>query len=257
MNATHCSHLSRRSAMSGFTMVELLVAGAIVAVLAALLMAGLGNVKETSNRAICVSNLRNLSRGVLMLATENGGYFPAPLGDGSAPSWDGQVLPYLSGKYDTSRPTKLLQCPEDKRPMVINAATKIYPRSYKLSCQPANQKESPMGVVGYWDGEGGSQETLSRRIVEITKPSDTILIFENFTENNATPGYVDNWQYRTGSSLGSGWQSAARITGYRAGTSRKLYHGKLLNFGMADGHVESAPPNWAHSPTSKWDAVRN
>ncbi len=239
---------------AGFTLIELLAVISIVVVLAALVIGGLGQSQSTLNRSVCTSNLRTLATAVLSYAADHGNY-PEPFGDGTVVSWDGLVLPYLKDGGKTTAYCKVLQCPEDKRPPIINKAQSTFPRSYKISSQPAQMKESPMGVVGYWD-EGGETLGAARRAVQVAVPADTILLFENFTANTQTPGYIDNWQFRTGNSMGSGWASGPRVTGYRADGSKQLYHGKAINYAMADGHVESRDLYWPFTPHNRWNAIR-
>ena len=52
-------------------MIELLVVIAIIAILAALLLPALASAKERSNRAKCMSNLRELGAGTIMYADDN------------------------------------------------------------------------------------------------------------------------------------------------------------------------------------------
>lgn len=245
---------------SAFTLLELLVAMVIIAILSSITLAALGNVKTATNRTVCVTNLRQLAGAVIGYAADNDGALPEPFGNGLTVSWDGSAFAYLGESTGKARkfeqPLKVLQCPEDQRPSIIDAKAMTFPRSYKMSSQPADSQESPMGVVGYWDDASGQTVGMSRRLAAITKPSDTIMLFENFTENSTTPKYIDNWQFRSGNSMGSGWTSAARATGYRADGSKRLYHGKYLNFAMADGHVETSLPSWPYTPDNRWNAIR-
>lgn len=64
---------------SAFTLVELLVVIAIIAVLAGLLLAALGRVKETSNSTRCASNLRQIGIAINASCNDNDDTLPGPL----------------------------------------------------------------------------------------------------------------------------------------------------------------------------------
>jgi prepilin-type N-terminal cleavage/methylation domain-containing protein/prepilin-type processing-associated H-X9-DG protein len=253
------SRISRlRCESAGFTLIEILASAAIIAVLASLIVTSLGQAKSAVNRGVCVSNMHTLSA----CAADNGNTFPNVFGDDSikfgskaTASWDALTLPYITDGGSTDKPCKVLQCPEDKRPSTISKG--VFPRSYKISSQPANQSESPMGVVGYYPDPNDSNNSLpvARSLAQITKPSDTIMLFECFTDTTITPDYISNWQFRSGNSMGSGWNSA-RVTGYRADGSKKLYHDKYINYAMADGHVETHDLAWPYTPSNHWNAIR-
>jgi prepilin-type N-terminal cleavage/methylation domain-containing protein/prepilin-type processing-associated H-X9-DG protein len=93
----------------GFTMIELLVAISIIAVLMALLLPGVQNAREAARRIECANNLHNIAIGVHGYASvhdERLPYLTTSFGSGNgAPvrySWVGDLFPYLecAGLYD-------------------------------------------------------------------------------------------------------------------------------------------------------------
>ncbi|MBN8525483.1 MAG: prepilin-type N-terminal cleavage/methylation domain-containing protein [Planctomycetes bacterium] len=83
----------------GFSLIELLVVVAIIAVLAGLLLAAIGPVKKSSRRMVCTSNLRQIGLGILAYSNDNQGFFPT-YNDSSCYGW-----PYIAGDWCTGSTT--------------------------------------------------------------------------------------------------------------------------------------------------------
>jgi prepilin-type N-terminal cleavage/methylation domain-containing protein len=60
----------------GFTLVELLVVVAIIALLVSILLPSLGRARELAKRAICGANLNGMNKGLLLYATEENDSMP-------------------------------------------------------------------------------------------------------------------------------------------------------------------------------------
>jgi len=89
----------------GFTLVELLIVVAIIAVVASILFPVFFLVRENGRRTTCLSNERQLGMAVLAYVADNDDAFPLGNGSGVA-GWVAQSYPYVK----TSR---VYQCPDD------------------------------------------------------------------------------------------------------------------------------------------------
>jgi len=94
---------------SGFTMIELIVVMAIVALLVTLAIPAITKARVAARRIQCVSNLRNISFAIMQFEQNNrrfpasGYYFDPPTGPGgSHHSWAVSILPFIEQKnlYD-------------------------------------------------------------------------------------------------------------------------------------------------------------
>lgn len=63
-------------ARSGYTLIDILVSLAVIVILIAILMPSIGQVRETSRRVVCASNVRQHGLGVAMYAEDEHDYFP-------------------------------------------------------------------------------------------------------------------------------------------------------------------------------------
>ncbi|MDW8107018.1 MAG: prepilin-type N-terminal cleavage/methylation domain-containing protein [Armatimonadota bacterium] len=110
--------------LRGFTLVELLTAIAIVAVLVALLLPVLTAARHASKASVCASNLRQLSKATLMYTQDHDEYFPLSFhrllrGEGRCVRtvW-GCLRPYL-GDYQVAL------CPADLQPIALGALRSV------------------------------------------------------------------------------------------------------------------------------------
>ncbi|MHB1456425.1 MAG: type II secretion system protein [Armatimonadota bacterium] len=93
----------------GFTLIELLVIIAIIAILSAIIFPVFTMAKRSSYRAVCSSNLMQISRAITMYTVENNDYYP---NTGDVLLWQGRrwrwpIAPYTSftTQYNPNDPT--------------------------------------------------------------------------------------------------------------------------------------------------------
>lgn len=88
-----------------FTLIELLIVIAIIAILSAMLLPTLNAAREKGKRAACGSNLKQIGFGLLSYANDYNGWFPVAVSGGT-------VYPIYSNKYPYSwRYNAPLLCP--------------------------------------------------------------------------------------------------------------------------------------------------
>ena len=105
--------MKRRSA---FTLIELLLVIAIIAILAAMLLPALASAKQRAWTIACKSNLHQISLGFIMFADDNNGRFPqsggsipwnAAFPDAPTNAWMQQIATYTQS-------TNVYRCPSNK-----------------------------------------------------------------------------------------------------------------------------------------------
>lgn len=112
----------------GVTLIELMVAIAIIAILALFLVLGFNKVNQFSHKAVCASNLRTIGQGILLYAEDHNGHYPFHLGPNPArPPWGtpyliwyGFIMPYI-GEWGGEEPwlqpvSKIFHCPASPYP---------------------------------------------------------------------------------------------------------------------------------------------
>lgn len=92
---------SKRLSQRAFTLLELLVAMAIISVLIAMLMPALGKVRHNALAAVCLSNQRNTGQDIADYNTNMKGQFP-----------------FLTTGGNWFHP-EVMTCPEDRNPVMM------------------------------------------------------------------------------------------------------------------------------------------
>jgi len=127
-----CGRKERMCMRRGFTLVELLVVIAVVAVLAAMLLPVLSRARESARKAACQSNLRQIGTAFRLYASDYDGLYPC---NGDRNLWMGRnwrvvLQSYLPGGRMQSLPpgysqplqvqhSDVLLCPSDERAVQV------------------------------------------------------------------------------------------------------------------------------------------
>jgi prepilin-type N-terminal cleavage/methylation domain-containing protein len=105
----------------GFTLVEMLVVIAVIAILAALLLPAISAAKRKAQRTVCVHNLRQINLGIRMYADDSRDASPTPSGAGLTSTniitlysgYKALMKNYVGLNGASSSRDKLFQCPAD------------------------------------------------------------------------------------------------------------------------------------------------
>jgi len=105
----------RHKADTGFTLLELLLVMAIIALLAALLLAAISGATGKARRVVCTGNLRQINLGVRMYSDDSNDKSPKPTASVSNPysAYKELMKSYVGMRGKSSAQDKLFACPAD------------------------------------------------------------------------------------------------------------------------------------------------
>lgn len=157
-----------RESTEGFTLVELLVVMAIIAILAALLLPALSRAKAKAQRTACMNNLRQINLGIRMYADDSQEATPSP----GVPTSPTDALNLYSGykalmkSYVRVNDDRLFACPADRfYPNWVFATNPAPPWQYVRR----SLHEEPFLDFSSYVFNGGNNVTQ-------TNPSGTLII---------------------------------------------------------------------------------
>jgi len=218
-----------------FTLVELLVVVAVIALLIALAFPALRSTIETSRRATCAGNLKTLAAAVLSYAGENNGRLPythgntvdIPGGPASAP-WFWAAGDYIGSKY-----TRAQELDWSKQKTFRGLPSSLYCPSAKRETNNATPYDVSYGINAILAGNSGGGRAQTR-VSSVPRPSRMLLL-------------ADSMSY---SEKGShAWSLRPATVSQR--------HGTEANVAWLDGHVSRESLEELATNASYWDRSKN
>ncbi len=177
---------------NGFTLIELLTVVAVVAILAGLLVAGLGKARESAQAAEAVSQMRQIFTAANLYAAEHGGHLPKVAADnvglddpkdfffvtenGVAKTEDTVLAHYLGGAESAAA---LLRAPADEGLSEPGEPGRNFSYSFNFLINQGELLEGASGPSGFEKALG----TVNLSFLQ--DPATKVLIYEEDTPNDS------------------------------------------------------------------------
>jgi prepilin-type N-terminal cleavage/methylation domain-containing protein/prepilin-type processing-associated H-X9-DG protein len=188
MSDTTAPHAERRAQRGpGFTLVELLVVIALIAILAGLLLPIVAQARERSRRTFCLANLCQLSRAHHLYVSDWDEQLPpwslpAPASTMHSPDWTSFLQPYL-------RCSAVLRDPDAPTPAVTQADASFLADYALLTWRKSGRRGVPDEPEMRWPGPPLALE-------QVLRPTETIQWMDGRTAPRWTAGAL--WRHDAG-----------------------------------------------------------
>ena len=240
---------------SGFTVLELLVVIAAIAILAAILLPVLSLAKGYARTATCKNHLHQTGLALQMYVHDDQDQYPRYLGPGGpgygdAPGkggraagliyWSTKLFPY----YSVNWTNRVFHCPgytgKITGPYVPGAVDRQGSYGYNLKGAEVDELKTNeflgLGPISYWRSAQGNFRPLPVYQAEIRVPSEMLAIGDTYMKVGDVSG-DDAW--------GCGPFGGEQVTEPFAPR-----HGKNYNVLLCDGHVSNMNPWILFDPTN-------
>jgi prepilin-type N-terminal cleavage/methylation domain-containing protein/prepilin-type processing-associated H-X9-DG protein len=199
----------------GFTLIELLVVIAIISILAAILFPVFARARENARRASCMSNLKQISLGMLQYTQDYDEHFPKYRVPSSSSNYAANPYGWAESLQPYIKSTQIFQCPSE----TTSPNTSVLPGE---SGSDYTDYTYNIWVGGYYKdaASGGGRAGVGLSQAALTSPSLTVLLADSI------PGRSSN-------------STTSSIINGRANTSLyQVRHLDGINLSFADGHVK-------------------
>lgn len=225
----------------GFTLIELIVVIAIIALLIGILMPALGKARATARRIQCMTKMVSVGYAMTMYTSEHDEYFPPSVHSFSVAdpvaAWDVQLAPYMGFTALAAEPlsvnifnspqliqlrSNFYRCPEDERDKPEPAYAPLnsylsFGKSVYFELRPDAPDPQEATVL---NGQ------VWKRTVDIPLPSATVIF-----------GEIAGGEFGVDHVMAHFWKLGRTEPGDGLNTTR---HGSISNYTYIDGHADSA-----------------
>lgn len=226
MELDFVNYRERECRSSSFTLIELLIVIAIIAILAALLLPALNQARGRAHATTCRNNLKELGLGMQLYLGDYQDYLP-PVSNGetsgSAPYWPrllmgrtSSIVGLASGLYAHNR---LFYCPEMKGSYDLNATTESTGGWWTM------RPHYGVNSLLYTGNSGWQSSTKSGRI---RNPSIKFLLADVWQRNSTGLSDKEYGYFR--------WQNNVDITNGGYGNLAARHNSSVMILHL-DGHV--------------------
>jgi len=266
--------ITNRPRRPAFTLIEVLVVTAVIAVIAALLLPALSKARERGLAMVCLNNTKELTLGVQLYADDHEGALPYNMGMNGSTfrsnlNWVNNVMTWDLSSDNTNLATirqaalgayvngstAIYRCPSDHVLSAIQAAAgwEARIRSYSMNALVGNAGVASTNGANVNDP--GYKQFF--KLGQVTRPSE-IFVFLDEHPDSIDDGYFVNKASATSS--GPGYGSSVVTSPLLEWTDLPAsYHNNSAAFSFADGHsslhrwqggqtVLPATPNSANLP---------
>ena len=191
----------------GFTLVEIIIVVAVLAVLAGIAFPVFVRVRERGRCATCQDNLRQIALAMQQYVADSSGRYPA-MRSGSGVLWNDAVMPYVKERG-------IFRCPSRQSPLIENPSTDYAYNYTTLNTIPFWDSNANNGPFGNTQFNGAHEASIA------ISPSRVFLNYEG------------------GGSTGDGGPDTAVVeTPWGTTEWMTALHSGGANFSYIDGHVK-------------------
>lgn len=199
-----------------FTLIELLIVIAIIAILASMLLPTLNRARQSGYKTSCMSNMKQIALAQQYYSDANNDWLCIAYRVSTSTAWSIQLMDYMSDLKDQARRRKYFTCPAETL-LPFGGGTGFSYSHFAQNCL----------LTGLNDGASGANRFFRKR-GNVRKPSIAV----HFYDSNRKTTYAtsDPWwiAYRHGGKIPPNDDMTAAQTSTGPG-----------NIGFLDGHVES------------------